>query len=712
MFAIYKKELKSYFNSVMACLFIAVTLALTGLYFTAYTLFSGYASISYAIQSSMFLLLISVPVLTMKVMAEERRQKSDQLLITAPLSVGKIVAGKYFAMLTIFAIPCVVICFYPLFMCLFGEIPLVECYLAIFGYFLFGAACIAIGVFISSVTETQVIAAVLGFLALFLGYMMPSICSLISTDGNLLTKILSSYDLYTEVQNYYSDLFDITGLVYYVTIAILFLFLTCQSVQKRRWNMSKKNFSTGVFNSAFVVVAIVVTIVVNMIVSALPEDYTVYDMSSSKIYSITDDTKDMLKELEDDITIYVLAAESGADTMLGKTLSKYEAESSHVTVEYKDTTKYPTFYMEYTSDSSISANSLIIVNETTGTSQIVDYSDIYEYELDYTTYSYNVTGYDAEGQITSAIAYVSSGDLPKIYVLSGHGESDLDESVTELITKGNISYSSINLMDYDDVPDDADLVVINAPTSDFNEDDAQKVIDYLAGGGKAIIVTTYTTEDMTNFYTILEEYGMSIADGMLVEGNSSYYYQSPVYLLPEIVSNTMTSSVYGQYYIFAPYAQGIITEEQDEDSELSLTSLLLTSDDVYSKTNMESDTIEKEDGDIDGPFSIAVYAEKTTTDEETSEEITTQLVVVSCSYLFTADADSMVSGANMLLFNGILNEMVDVEMTTSIASKSYTEPTVTVDYSNTVLIGTMVTIIVPVIILAVGVAVWIRRRRK
>lgn len=711
MFAIYKKELKSYFSSVIACLFIAATLALVGLYFTAYTLLSGYASMSYSMSNTMFLLLIAVPILTMGSIAQERKQKTDQLLITAPVSIWKIVLGKYLALLTIFAIPVAIVCCYPVMMCLFGEIPLSECYLSILAYFMFGAACVAIGMFVSSLTESSVIAAVLGFVVLFIGYMMSSICSLISSDGNILTDILGCYDLTTRTENFFNGIFDLPAVIYYITIIALFLFLTCQSIQKRRWSMSVKNISTGVFNSAFIAVAVVITIVINMIIGAIPETYTTFDMTSDKLYSITEDTEEVLDALEDDITIYVLIAEASADSTLDTTLSRYDEYSSHISVEYKDTTTYPTFYADYT-DSSPTSNSMIIVNETTGASSVVDYSDIYEYEIDYTTYSYSVTGYDAEGLITSAISYVSSEDLPTIYVITGHGESDLDSGMTEIIEKENISYEEIYLMDYDDVPEDAAAIIINGPTSDFSEDDASKVISYLEAGGNAIIITQYTDEDMDNFADILAAYGMSVVDGLVVEGNSSYYYQSQLYLLPEVQSTDLTDSIYGQYYVFAPYVQGIITEEQDEESTLSLTTLLNTSDDAYSKVDLNSESAEMEDGDIEGPFDIAVYAENVTTDEETSEEITTKVAVIGCVYLFTESAAEMVSDSNLLLFTSIANEMVDVELTTSIAAKSYSASTVTISTSNAVIIGVLVAIVMPVIILILGIVVWAYRRRK
>ena len=156
MFAIYKKELKSYFTSVIACLFIAVTTLIAGIFCVYYNLQNGMTSM-YSVYQSLFILVFTVPILTMKIIADERRLKTDQLILTAPVSVGKIVLGKFLALATIFIIPILVMCLYPLILSQFGTIIFKTAYTNILGLFLYGLAFIAIGMFISSVTESQVI---------------------------------------------------------------------------------------------------------------------------------------------------------------------------------------------------------------------------------------------------------------------------------------------------------------------------------------------------------------------------------------------------------------------------------------------------------------------------------------------------------------------------------------------------------------------------
>ena len=234
-----------------------------------------------------FVFLISVPILTMRVLAEERKQKTDQLLLTAPVSVGQIVLGKYLALVTIFAIPMVIMCFYPLLMSKFGTVSFAGAYTGILGFFLLGCANLAIGVFVSSLTESQVIAAVLTFVFLFAFYMMNGISSFFSEGAlstcitfgllilaaaliiytmikNLLIsaavcvigeiilaiiyvvnssffsggiqKVLNIVNLSSHFDNFANSIFDIKGILYFVSVIAVCLFLTVQSIAKRRWN--------------------------------------------------------------------------------------------------------------------------------------------------------------------------------------------------------------------------------------------------------------------------------------------------------------------------------------------------------------------------------------------------------------------------------------------------------------------------------------------
>lgn len=287
MAAIYKKELRSYLTSMIGYVFIAFILAIVGLYFGAINMSSAWPRIGDTLSNATFVFLITVPILTMRVIAEERKQKTDQLLLTAPIKVGQIILGKYLALVSIFLIPVIVICFYPLVLRKFGTISLGMSYTSILGFLLLGCAEIAVGVFLSSVTESQVIAAVLAFGVLFLSYVSEGIASLLPEtagaslaaliilvlllctwigsmiknvvvtgillilgEGALIVsyliksslfegsiqKFIGIFNFTSHFNNFTSGILDINGIVYFLSVIAICLFLANQIMQKRRWS--------------------------------------------------------------------------------------------------------------------------------------------------------------------------------------------------------------------------------------------------------------------------------------------------------------------------------------------------------------------------------------------------------------------------------------------------------------------------------------------
>lgn len=697
MLAIYKRELKSYFHSFVGMLFIGVTLFFIGLYFGATNLLSGYPYFSYTLSSVTILFMITVPILTMRILAEERRNKTDQLILTAPVSVGGIVMGKFAALVTILAIPIVVSCTYPLIMAQYGTVPMGESYLSILGFFLFGVACVAIGMLVSSLTESQVIAAVLSFLLLFVAYMMSSICSLISSTGNWLTKILGCFDIYTPFAELLNGTLRVDSIVYFVSFVALLLFLTAQSIQKRRYSVSVKNLRAGAYSTGMIAIAVAIVVIVNLIMGELPSTWTSIDLTFEKLYSLTETSKEFIAAMDEDVTIYVLNKQENEDVTLGETLRRFDDLSDHITVEYVDPDVNPRFASQYT-DTSINYNSLIVVSDKR--SKVIDYNNIYEMD-----YNYNTTGYDGEGQITSALNYVLSDEMPKVYMTEGHGELTFSSTFTAALEKGNIDYETINLMDVDTVPEDAACVIINGAVSDFSTDDRDKVISYLDNGGKLVLIIGYTEEETPNLDALLDYVDIELAEGLVIEANQENYYRVPYYLLPNVEADTYTAGIYGEYYLFAPFAQGLIVPEASEG--ITYTSFMTTSDSAYSKADIANmQDYSMVEGDIAGPFSIGVEAVKTLDEGEAT------VVVYSCDQLFTDDASQMVSGANLTLFTNTVSEFAEYEVNASVPVKSYEVSTLTVNQIDAVVLMLITTLLLPLGCLVVGFVIWFRRRKR
>ena len=287
MLAIYKKELKSYLTSMQGYVFMAFIMLVLGIYFTAYNL--NYASPDFGttLNSVTFVFLIITPILTMRILAEEKRNKTDQLLFTSPVPIWKIVFGKYLGMVTMYLIPGVITLFYPLILAKYGTVSYPMTLTAIVGFFFLGCANIAVGLFLSSITESQVIAAVLTFVVLFCSFVMNGIESFFSqtamasmlafavlavliamvvyqmTKDNILTgitgvvllgavviiyivksslyegaiqKLLDLLAIANHFDNFVGGILDFSGIVYMLSVICIFIFLTVQSIQKRRWS--------------------------------------------------------------------------------------------------------------------------------------------------------------------------------------------------------------------------------------------------------------------------------------------------------------------------------------------------------------------------------------------------------------------------------------------------------------------------------------------
>ena len=475
---------------------------------------------------------------------------------------------------------------------------------------------------------------------------------------------------------------------------------------KEKMPLNKKYLRNGSYSTLLIVIFVAIVVVINMIVGKLPSKYTQIDISDQQLYSIGDETKKVLNNLDKDVTIYQIAQSGSEDETISNLLQKYADESKHVKVELKDPVVSPKFVSEYTSD-QVSSNSLIVV--CGDRNKVVNYNDMYESTMDYNTYSYQTTGFDGEGQITSAIAYVTTENLPVLYTLEGHGEKELDSTIKEDIEKANMEVKTLNLISEGSVPDDAACLLIDSPSSDISEDEKTALLDYLENGGKAMVFSDYTESTLTNFAAVLENYGVKAADGIVFEGDNQHYgMQMPYYLLPTVNSTDASSETASSgYYIIMPYAQGIQKLDDVRDT-VTVEDILTTSDSAYSKTNLQSETLEKEDGDVEGPFALGVSIK-----EDVEDGKKTQIIYYSSSYIMDSQMNQLVSGGNEKLVTESLNSMVSTEETTtvSIPSKSLEVSYLTIpDYDAS--FWKICTIgLIPGIFLVAGFVIWFKRRK-
>ena len=460
----------------------------------------------------------------------------------------------------------------------------------------------------------------------------------------------------------------------------------------------KKNiaFRGGSYAIVLTCIVLALLVVVNLLAGALPANLTKLDISSSKLYSITSNTKAVVNALEQDVTIYWIVQSGKEDDVIDNLLAKYESLSDHIEVVKRNPDVYPAFARQYT-DETVSNNSLVVVSGEKY--RYVPYSDIYVSQGSAYSYSYT-TSFDGEGAITSAIDYVVSTQLPILYTLEGHGETALPDTFASQLEKENVQTQSLSLLNVDEIPEDAAALMIYAPASDISGEEAKMLSEYVKSGGKLLILAGPVADgELTNLYGILSDYGVSAVQGIVSEGDRSHYaFQAPYVLLPDLGDSDITAPLAEKNYMaIVPIAAGL------QISGDSAVSLLNTTDSAYSKiAGYQQTTYEKEDGDIDGPFSLGV---------DIQDHSSGRIIFFTSSYLLDDMYNAYSSGANNDMVMNALSALMGDRQAMSIRSKSLNYNYLTISESAASTIKLVMIGLVPLCYLAMGVVTVLEKRR-
>lgn len=460
-------------------------------------------------------------------------------------------------------------------------------------------------------------------------------------------------------------------------------------------------FRGGSYSLLLTVIVLAILIVVNIFVSVLPASLTKFDISAAKLYSITSNTKVVVNALEKDVTIYWVVQADQEDAVIENLLNKYDSLSEHIEVVKKNPDIFPTFAEQYT-DRTVQNNSLIV--ECGDRSRFISYSDIYLVESE-NMYSYTyTTSFDGEGAITSAIDYVVSEDLPQLYVLEGHGETELPYTFSEQLEKENMEVSQFSLLTVDTIPEDADCIIIYSPASDISTEEKDMLADYVTEGGKLLVMAGSTKDDgLENLYSLLSDYGVEAQEGIVVEADRMHYaFQRPYILLPDMSSHAITDSLMEEnYYPIMPTSGGLVVNGSSDNG--TVTELLTTSYDSFSKiAGYDLSTYDKEEGDIDGPFAVAVSIESSNDGK----------IVWFASSGFLDDMyNAYSSGANVDMSMNALSSLIGEREAIAIRSKSLNYNYLTISESTGSLLKVTMIGVFPLCYLGIGIYVVLRRRR-
>ena len=464
---------------------------------------------------------------------------------------------------------------------------------------------------------------------------------------------------------------------------------------------SRNAFKGGSYSLLVTAMALALLIVVNIFVSALPSSATEFDISSSKLYSVTSNTKTVLNNLSEDVKIYWIVQSGEEDPVIENLLGRYGNLSDHIEVIKKNPDVFPTFAQQYT-DKEVMNNSLIV--ECGERSRYIGFEDIYIMEPNVTSYSYN-TSFDGEGAITSAIDYVVNAELPKLYLLEGHGEPELSESFKSQLTKANLELSTISLLNEDEIPEDAAAVMIYSPATDISPEEADMLISYAESGGSLMVMAGPSKDaELTNLNSILERYGVKTEKGIVIEENrGNYVFRTPYVLMPEIVSNPITDSLISdRYFPVIPISSGLSIGEVRNGAVVN--ELLHSTEKSFIKAEgYQLESFEKEAGDKEGPFTIGVNIDCGTGGK---------IVWLASSNILDDLYNAYSSGANTDLVMNSLTELIGDREAIAIRAKSLNYNYLTISESTAGMIKFLMIGVIPLAYLGVGIAVVLRRKGK
>lgn len=489
--------------------------------------------------------------------------------------------------------------------------------------------------------------------------------------------------------------------------------------------------------------SLLLVILLNLLIALLPTGLTRFDMTATKLTDLSDMSVEYLKSLKDEVTLHYICITGNEDEGVLTLLDRYDERSDKLTVKKVDPAVHPSFVAGYT-DRELSDNSIIV--ESAKRRKVLDYTDLLIYTVyatddgsqytpigemlhadfttfyqtyadyfSYGTYSYEVQ-FAGENAITSAIDYVVGETLPKVYTVTGHGESALSSVLLSYLSLDNIDTADLALPAAETLPDDADCLILNAPQQDITETEAALLRAYLVGGGNIMLLTDSNATELPVLMALMKEFGMEASSGILKEGRSDRYYSLPYFLLPNTAG---AQELYGltAYTLLMPYAHPIAMTECDYT--MTYTSLFSTSDRTIlepiadGETDPENELTNEnaDDSESDGEAEPSSYDVGALVKLQT-EAGSGKLCWLSSSMLLVSDYNNAVSGGNYTYFLAILESMCEKSGSLAIASKTMTEPSLVLSNGQIGFWAFVIIGLIPVSLAIIGIVIRERRRRR
>lgn len=461
----------------------------------------------------------------------------------------------------------------------------------------------------------------------------------------------------------------------------------------------KKNRNTaalrrGGYLAGVTAAAVAVVVLLNLIVGQLPSHLREFDMTDNSLYAVSDASRALLAGLDKDVEIIVLAEEGTVDQRITKYLDAYAACSPRVSVTEVDPVAHPTATAEYEAQ----ADSLVVRCEDTGRQEVLSFSQIIVYTMDYNTFSYQESEFDAEGQLTSAISSITGENTEKIYLTAGHGEAAPAGQVTDAIAKANVDTGEISLLKDGAIPEDCSLLLAYEPAKDLTAEELELVRDYLARGGQVMVILPQEETALANWEALLGEYGLETVPGYVADPQRYYQqFRSPYAIYPVLSAESGVTSGYSDDdLLLLINARGMRQVDPARDT-VTVDPFLTTSDQALAVSGEDQ---------TQGTWVLGAAA------TETTDAGTARLTVLSAASLVDGDLLSQYAGTvvNLELFMSALTAGMESVGNISIPAKSLAVTYNTIPSAG--LWSSLFLFVLPVLVLLGGLIYWGKRRKR
>ena len=712
MTAVYGKELSAYFKNPQGYICLAVYYLLGGQFFLMQLGYVGTNDISGIFGNMYVVAALTLPLLTMRLFAEERRQHTDQALFTAPVTLGEIVWGKYLAAFTLYMTGVMVCVVYFALISAFSA-PLWNLFFGNFlGIVLLGAALVSIGLLISALTDSQVLAAVGTFGCMVFLMLLDGIGGVLPSALSFLEKPLLALSFSGRYSDFTAGILKIPHVLFFVSVVLVFNFLTVRVLDRGRFVADKRVKSAGVsvlVTAVFLGVVILANVVVSMLLERLPS----IDLTDNNIYQLTEDSVRVIEPLDRQVELLVCYGEEELkSTEYGRQtyeiLKGYGRLNDAITLRFVDLLREPELSAQY-GDYGVTNGSIVIRSQDRV--KVVGLNDCIETEVDYSSYTYLYKS-RAEQVLTSGILYVTDESVIRASILTGHAEAGCRDMVNYL-QENNYMVQEQNIST-EEIDPQAQLVFLLAPTTDYAPEELEKLDRFLDNEGMfgktLIYVASHEQPALPGLQSFLAEWGIGVGAGLIVETESTNVYDQQGF---------MFGALYGE--AAAPYLEqmknpsmpflgyycrplSVLWEEKDNRSASYLlgTGQSCT---LYSLGEEHFDPAAQEKG----AYGIAVLGDRLK--YVGTEERRSYVAAFGSAAMFSSSQIVSDNFGNKDFTVGLINTLAGKRNGISIPSVGFTYEKLQLTRSQYTAVSVALGTLLPAAVFVAGVVMWLRRRR-